>query len=83
MAKPNNNVNYMTVSQLPTNVILNRAYKVTTKQLEYEGHAVKGSANSDTCWTVRKYTYNGDNQISTERMAYNIAWDDRETSTYD
>ncbi len=82
MAKPYDNFNFSTVTILPGSEIINRAYNVT-KQVEYLGHAVKGTGSSDTVWTVRKYTYNADHQVINERIAHNIAWDDRTTATYD
>lgn len=80
MPAPENNVNYITVCLIPPNTIFNRAYKTTTKQLEYEGHAVKGTQDSEAKWTIRKFVYNSDNQIQTERIAHNVSWDDRATT---
>lgn len=82
MAQPYDNLNSQYVSILPPSHIVNYAYKSDTKQIEYVGHAVRGAATSAAVWTIRKYTYNLSNQISTERVAHNVAWDDRETSTY-
>lgn len=80
MAQPQNNINSITVSSLPPNIIVNRSYNVN-KQLEYEGHAIKGTADSDRYWTVRKFTYVS-NQVTQERLAYNISWDDRTLATF-
>lgn len=80
MARPYNNINYDTVSLIPPNVIVRRAYNASN-QLEYEGHAIKGTANSSPDWTVKKITYTS-NQNTAENIAYNIAWDDRTTATY-
>lgn len=83
MARPKNDINFQTVTVIPGSEIINRAYNAT-KQIEYLGHAIKGSANSDTNWTIRKYTYNTDKQVSSERIAHCVAWDDRATTvTYD
>lgn len=81
MAQPYDNINTTSVTIVPPSEIINRAYNAS-KQPEYIGHAVKGTANSSSYWTVRKYTYNADKQIVSERIAHNIAWDDRETATY-
>lgn len=81
MAQPGNNINYTTVSSLPPDVIINRAYKANN-QLEYEGHAIRGTADDSPYWTIRKFTYTGANLISTERIARNVTWDARTTATY-
>lgn len=76
------NINYLSVTTIPGSEIINRAYNAS-KQIEYLGHAVKGSANSDTVWTIRKYTYTS-NQVTSERIAHMVSWNDRETNvTYD
>lgn len=84
MANLQNNINYMMVSMLPPNVIINRAYRASPAppQLEYEGHAAHGTSNSALAWTIRKITYNAGNQAVTERIAHNVAWDDRESLVY-
>lgn len=74
-------INFQTVTVIPGSEIINRAY-TTDGQLEYLGHAVKGSANSDMCWTIRKYSYTS-NQVTSERIARNVSWNDMATVTYD
>lgn len=81
MARPEDNVNFIHVAQIPSEIIFNYSYDVN-KQREYMGHAVKGTTNSQAVWTVRHYTYDVNKQLETERIAYNIAWDDRATATY-
>ena len=73
MAQPFDNINSFTVTILPPSEIINRSYKSDTKQPEYVGHAIKGTSNSTALWTVRKFTFNANNQIATERIAHNIA----------
>jgi hypothetical protein len=75
-------INYTTVVVIPGSEIINRAYKSDTKQIEYLGYAMPGTDNSAAKWTIRKYTYNLNNQVSAERMAFNAVWDDRETISY-
>jgi hypothetical protein len=75
-------INYTTVAIIPGNEIINRAYKSSTNQIEYLGYAYPGTSNSEDKWIIRKYSYNVNNQVETERMARNIAWDDRETASY-
>ncbi len=82
MAKPGNNVNSTTVCLIPPDTIFNRAYKANN-QLEYEGHAVRGTADDTPDWTIRKFTYNGSNLIVTERIARNVTWDNRSSSIYE
>lgn len=77
-----NLLNYVMVSTIPANVKVRRAYDAN-RFLIYEGHAPKGSAESDKRWTIRKYTYNVNNQIEEENIAHQVAWDDRETLDYD
>lgn len=81
MAQPENNINYVTASLLPPNIIINRAYN-DDRQLEYEGHARSGTADSDPYWTIKYITYNANKQNQTERLAFNVAWDDRESVGY-
>lgn len=77
MATPNN-INYWTVTVIPGSEIINRAYNAS-KQVEYLGHAIQGSSGSANVWTIRKYTYTS-NQVTSERIAVNVAWDDRATT---
>lgn len=79
---PYNNVNYTVVAMIPGTEIIRRAYKAATKQPEYVGYAPRGTADSASVWVIRKYTYNVNNQISSEDIAVNTAWDDRETASY-
>ncbi len=81
MAQPYDNLNFQTVTVIPGSEIINRAYNAY-KQIEYLGHAVRNTADSDSKWTVRKYTYNVDKQVYKERIAHNVSWDDRATATY-
>lgn len=81
MAKPEDNMNYIFVSEIPPGYIVNRAYNAS-KQIQYLGHAKKGTANATSIWTIREYTYTS-SQVTSERVAHNVAWDDRATATYD
>ena len=49
-------INYISVAQVPGQMITNRAYNASN-QVEYLGTADKGTANSDNRWMIRKYTY--------------------------
>jgi len=73
-------VNYETVTIVPGEFIVNRAY-TASNQVEYFGYAERGVANSDPHWTIRKYTYTA-NLVTAERVAKNLAWDDRVTGSY-
>ena len=81
MSMPEDNINRMSVTIIPPSHIVNYAYTATF-QIEYMGHAKKGSATSAAVWTVRKYTYTAQKQIETERVAHNIAWDDYAGASY-
>ena len=48
----------------------------------YSAIAPKGSATSSAVWFIRKYAYDGSGNYTGSTYAYNVAWDDRATSTY-
>lgn len=77
---PYQNMNFQVVCIIPGLEIVNRAYNAS-KQTEYVGFAVRGTANGDSKWTIRKYTYT-DNQVTSERVAVEVAWDNRASETY-
>lgn len=80
MAKPFNNINYLTISEIPPNVIINYAYNATG-QVEYEGHAIRGTADATEDWTIKKYVYSS-NRVSTIRIAHGVSWDNRVSVGY-
>lgn len=77
---PYNNINAQTVTVIPGTEIVNRSYNAT-KQIEYLGHAPMGSADDAQVWTIRKYTYTS-NQVTSERIAVGVSWDNRTSETY-
>ena len=81
MARPEDNINRTSVTIIPPSHIVNYSYDANM-MLEYMGHATKGTADSDDAWTVRKYTYDVNSQLSTERVAHNVEWDLRASATY-
>ena len=76
---PYNNLNFVNVVEIPGLHIVNREY--SSGFLIYMGHAVMGSSASDEKWVIRKYTYTS-NQLTSERVAVGVAWNDRTTVTY-
>jgi len=82
MARPEDNINRQSVTIIPPSHIVNYAYDANM-MLQYMGHAMKGTADSDNDWTIRKYAYDANSQLSTERVAHNIEWDNRTTSSYE
>lgn len=81
MTEPNEMIKSQAVCIIPPNHIVNYAYNDDLR-VEYMGHAVKGTSNTTEKWTIRKYTYTANKQVETERMAYNVSWNDRATATY-
>lgn len=75
--EPYNNMKFVVVSQIPGTHIVNRSYN-EYKQIEYMAHAPRGTDESDKKWIIRKYVYDGNRQLSTERVAIEAAWDERE-----
>ncbi len=74
-------LNHGTVMVVPGEFIQNYAYDANL-QTQYEGYAPQGSATSETRWVIRKYTYDANLQVSTIRVAKDVAWDDRSAVSY-
>lgn len=64
-----------------TPVIQRFAYDGAGK-LEYYGIARKGSATSDSVWTIEKYVYSGDNLDYTLVSDFTAIWDNRLSISY-
>lgn len=82
MALPEDNINYKHVSVVPPGYITNRAYNDDLQE-EYFGWAVKGSADDDEVWTIKKTTYDANKQEDKTRLAHGASWDDRESISYE
>ncbi len=47
----------------------------------YVGFAQRNTPTSTVAWTIYYFTYDGDEQLTSRRTAYD-SWDNRETATY-
>ena len=59
----------------------------TSGQPIYVGWATPGVATSDAKWKIRKFTYDGNNQLTNIQFAngdvgFNAKWDDRASIAY-
>lgn len=80
MSQPYDNLNFQTVTVIPGSEIINRSYNAS-KQIEYLGHAIRGTSDADPKWTIRRYEYTA-NQVTAERIAHNSTWTNRATADY-
>jgi hypothetical protein len=80
MAQPFDNINYIYSADIPGNIQKRFTYNADLG-VEYAGHAVQGLATSDGKWTVQKFTYDVNKQVTLIQTAYGV-WDDRASLNY-
>jgi hypothetical protein len=50
--------------------------------ISYSGTAPSGSLTSQNVWTITKLTFSNDGSVSNTKVASNVSWNDRLTTTY-
>jgi len=82
MARPEDNLNWVAVCQVPKNFKQRFEYYVDGT-IKYAGHAKKGSAEGDeTAWTIQYFQNNATPATTSIDIAYG-SWTNRADYTYD
>jgi hypothetical protein len=80
MARPLENINHITVAEIPNSQQQRFEYN-TDMTVKYAGYAAKGVSAAADFWTIHKFTYSGG--ACTVRQTAFGSWDGRDGLTYE
>lgn len=66
--------------EIPSMIIEN--YDWTSGNLDYQGFASKGTADTDAKWFIIKRTWDANGNPLTKKTADNVVWNSRSGATY-